>query len=135
MGNETFARGSRVLHGVRVCPIWIAPEWVVELAPQTRLDPEEWVDRVAGAGLTGMILSHEAARRSLHLANQAGAPTTGFDFLHRVCDRAAGKGTKVIGYYSVAIDDYQAHEHADWRFKDQHGRGCRDIGFEWVCLN
>ena len=52
------AQPAQRLHsaGLRACPIWIAPEWVVRAVGTTRLDAVEWVSRAADAGVGSLLL-------------------------------------------------------------------------------
>src|SRR6266542_1857187 len=115
--------------GVRGCPIWIAPEWVVRAAATTSLDPKQWVDRLAAAGLGSVLLIAKQCDGRCIWPTRMPALGTGEDFFGAMCRLAPAAGVQVYAYYSVALDSYQVELHPEWAFVDRDGMGCYDVGF------
>ena len=126
---------DRSLTGIRICPIWIAPEWLMSEAPGAKLDANEWIDRCAASQIAGILLVTKQHDGRCIWATGLDSLTTADDDLRHFSAAARARGVKLFAYYSAGVDDHQAALHPSWSVVDKHGHQCRDIGYTWVCMN
>jgi hypothetical protein len=135
MVDQNAVQARLIDAGLRAHPLWITPDWLLEMIGPVRADGEAWIASASAAGIGSLLLVTKQHDGLCIWPTAADSPRVDGDFLGDVCRHGAAAGIKVYAYYSMAIDDAQVARHPDWAFVDRDGEGCEAIGFRWACLN
>ncbi len=126
-------------HLFRAHPLWVAPDWAIELDAPLRLDAEDWIRQCREAQIDSLLFVTKQHDGRCVWPTRLDAPTIGHgynrDFLGEICAAARSAGIDIVAYYSTAIDSAQVDRHPDWQFVDVEGKPSRAYGYAWVCLN